>query len=373
MVLMSVSNEHSADSVLVLNHIGKVRNDNIDAQHRFIRKCKSAVHDEHIVAALIDGHVLSDFVQTAQRDNADDWLFAVLFPPSLGFAAALTALLFSGSLCFLAALCCFFSSILLRTRILLFGSFLFLGSQRVLHQLDGTLHSLCQRIGSFWLSWFSVVASGSLLCLGRSLLRIRCVIFFVHLPVFLLFVLVLPSILSVISRVIVLMSADFLFGIRSAQGCQGSMYPESPHPAAPFGRSSSCALSGSICRFDDFSRSFKFGVSASTGRKSADLRSFFVFFSFLSLYQKQGSALLSAESTLRSTQIGVSLCPKTATAQISHHKVFFFIVPFHAPDVKHRDGLFGYGSPPSLCLSMGWLFLHYTLVPCMAIRYNGRD
>ena len=61
-VLVSVGDKDAADAVAVLHHIGEVRDDDVDAQHGLIREGQAAVDDEHIVAALVDGHVFSDLV-----------------------------------------------------------------------------------------------------------------------------------------------------------------------------------------------------------------------------------------------------------------------------------------------------------------------
>ena len=62
MVLMSMGDKDTADLFLVLNNIGEIRDNDINAQHGFIRKSKTAVNDEHIVSALIHGHVFSDLI-----------------------------------------------------------------------------------------------------------------------------------------------------------------------------------------------------------------------------------------------------------------------------------------------------------------------
>ena len=69
MVLVTVGNDDAANLVLVALHIGEIRNDNIHTGHIHIRKCQTAVQNEHVIAALKHGHVLSDLVQTTQRND----------------------------------------------------------------------------------------------------------------------------------------------------------------------------------------------------------------------------------------------------------------------------------------------------------------
>ncbi len=66
-VLVSVGDEQALDAVLVLQHVGEVRDDQIDAEHIGIREDEAAVDEDHIALALIQGNVLADFTQTAQR------------------------------------------------------------------------------------------------------------------------------------------------------------------------------------------------------------------------------------------------------------------------------------------------------------------
>ena len=69
MVLMSVGDNDSADLILVLLHKGEVGDYHIHTEHLVIGESQTAVHNEHILAALIDGHVLADLMQTAQGND----------------------------------------------------------------------------------------------------------------------------------------------------------------------------------------------------------------------------------------------------------------------------------------------------------------
>ena len=70
-VLVAVGDEQTLDLILVLHHKGEVRDDHIHAEHLAVREHQTAVHDDHIAVALVDGHVLADFAQTAQRVDMD--------------------------------------------------------------------------------------------------------------------------------------------------------------------------------------------------------------------------------------------------------------------------------------------------------------
>ena len=70
-ILVSVRQKDAADLLLVLFEVGDVRDDQVNAQHIFVRECDAAVHDDDVVAVLDHGHVLADLVQTAERGDAD--------------------------------------------------------------------------------------------------------------------------------------------------------------------------------------------------------------------------------------------------------------------------------------------------------------
>ena len=107
-ILMAVGDYHALDLILVLHHIGEVRNDQIDAEHVAVRKNQAAVHDEHVSLALIQGDVFAHFTQTAQRNNVHRhslFLLIVIFgsrlaAPGIEGAAALSRLLRAGILGF---------------------------------------------------------------------------------------------------------------------------------------------------------------------------------------------------------------------------------------------------------------------------------
>ena len=66
-VLVTVGDEQALDAVPVLEHIGEVRDDQIDAEHIGIREHKAAVNEDHVALALIQRNVLADLAEAAQR------------------------------------------------------------------------------------------------------------------------------------------------------------------------------------------------------------------------------------------------------------------------------------------------------------------
>ena len=69
MILMSVGKDNSPELLLVFDDIGEIGDHEVYAEHVIVRESKSAVHDEHIVAALIQVQILSDLVKSAEGDN----------------------------------------------------------------------------------------------------------------------------------------------------------------------------------------------------------------------------------------------------------------------------------------------------------------
>ena len=69
MVFMAVGQKHPADAILVLDQVGHVGNDQIHAQHIFLRENGTAVHYQHILAVFHHGDVFAEFVHAAQRND----------------------------------------------------------------------------------------------------------------------------------------------------------------------------------------------------------------------------------------------------------------------------------------------------------------
>ena len=112
-VLVAMGNEQALDLILVLHHEGEVRDDHVHAVHVAVREDQTAVHDDHVAVALVDGHVLAHFAQAAQRIDVDghSGLFGLLRTAAAviiraaGGAGALFACLCGGCTCVLAGCC----------------------------------------------------------------------------------------------------------------------------------------------------------------------------------------------------------------------------------------------------------------------------
>ena len=68
-VLVAVGNENAPDFVLVLDEVGDIGNDHIDAVHVVIGKAHAHVHHDDVAAVLIDGEVFSDLIETAKGND----------------------------------------------------------------------------------------------------------------------------------------------------------------------------------------------------------------------------------------------------------------------------------------------------------------
>ena len=69
-VIFVAVREHDAlDAVTVLQEIGDVRDDEVDAEHVLRREHQSCVDDEDVVAEAKNRHVLADFPESAQGDD----------------------------------------------------------------------------------------------------------------------------------------------------------------------------------------------------------------------------------------------------------------------------------------------------------------
>ena len=64
-VLMAVGEEESAESMLVLDQIGHIRDHQIHPVHIILRESETAVHHDHVVAVFQYGDVFSDLIETA--------------------------------------------------------------------------------------------------------------------------------------------------------------------------------------------------------------------------------------------------------------------------------------------------------------------
>ena len=66
-ILMTVRDDIAAQLVQVALEVGRIRYDQIHAQHVVVRKRDTAVHHNDIVPVFDHGHVLADLVEAAQR------------------------------------------------------------------------------------------------------------------------------------------------------------------------------------------------------------------------------------------------------------------------------------------------------------------
>ena len=69
MVLMAMGDEKAADTGTVLDEVGHIGDDEVDAVHVVPGEGHAAVHHDDLTAALIGGHVLADLIQTAQGND----------------------------------------------------------------------------------------------------------------------------------------------------------------------------------------------------------------------------------------------------------------------------------------------------------------
>ena len=70
MVLMAVGDDDAAELILVLEDIGVIGQDEVDAGLGIIGEHQTGIDEDHVIAALENGHILADAVKTAERDDA---------------------------------------------------------------------------------------------------------------------------------------------------------------------------------------------------------------------------------------------------------------------------------------------------------------
>ena len=70
-VLVAVREHDAANLVRVADKIGKIRHDKVDPQHIVVGEAESAVDDEDAVAVFEHREVLADFIEAAERDDAE--------------------------------------------------------------------------------------------------------------------------------------------------------------------------------------------------------------------------------------------------------------------------------------------------------------
>ena len=69
-ILVAVRDDDARDLVRVVAQIGEVRQDQVDAQHVELGEHDARVDHQDLVLDLEEHHVLADFAQPAERDDA---------------------------------------------------------------------------------------------------------------------------------------------------------------------------------------------------------------------------------------------------------------------------------------------------------------
>ena len=69
MVLMAMGDEQAPQPGSVLDEIGDVGDDAVDAVHIIAGEGHSAVHHDDLAAVFVNGHILADLIETAERDD----------------------------------------------------------------------------------------------------------------------------------------------------------------------------------------------------------------------------------------------------------------------------------------------------------------
>ena len=68
-VLVAVGQENAPDLILVLDQVAHVGDDHVDAVHVVIGEAHAHIDHNDVAAVLIDGEILADLIQAAQRDD----------------------------------------------------------------------------------------------------------------------------------------------------------------------------------------------------------------------------------------------------------------------------------------------------------------
>ena len=69
MIFVTVGYDQSLDLVAVVLDIFEIRQNNVDAEHIVVGEHESAVDDDRLVFIFEHCHVLTDFTESADRDN----------------------------------------------------------------------------------------------------------------------------------------------------------------------------------------------------------------------------------------------------------------------------------------------------------------
>ena len=71
MVLVAVGNQYAAYVVHPLYQVGNVGDDQVHSQHSLLGKLDAAVDNDDVVAVFEGHHVLADFPQPSQGNDAE--------------------------------------------------------------------------------------------------------------------------------------------------------------------------------------------------------------------------------------------------------------------------------------------------------------
>ena len=74
-VLVAVRDDDATELLLVLEDVGVVREDEVDAGLSLVWEHETGVDEDHVVPVLEGGHVLADAVQASQRDDLERYVF----------------------------------------------------------------------------------------------------------------------------------------------------------------------------------------------------------------------------------------------------------------------------------------------------------
>ena len=119
MVFMPVREENAADLVFILDEIGDIGEDEVDARHLFGREDDARVDDDDVVPVLDGGHVLADLADAAKEEYFDGSLLSAAL--SLLFLRRLLFCILFGSWHSLRLFAAFFG--LLHSFLLFYGLF----------------------------------------------------------------------------------------------------------------------------------------------------------------------------------------------------------------------------------------------------------
>lgn len=77
-ILVAVGDQQALDLILILQHKAEIRDHQVHAEHIAVREYQAAVHNDHITAALVNGHIFAHFAQAAQGVDMDLGRIALL-------------------------------------------------------------------------------------------------------------------------------------------------------------------------------------------------------------------------------------------------------------------------------------------------------